>query len=207
MTDTTDTFLTALNAERRRISTTSKRGIGMPAAGLLFWLAAAWLTRRFPAPQAVLYTFFLTGLVFPVGVALTRAAGGNLFTRSAGLTPLGLQLAALQAFFWPIIILVYRLSPEWTPWAMAILFGAHFLPYAWLHRSRAYAFLSASVAVSLSGLALVTRAPMTAAVPLVAAACYAAAIVWMWAENRGLASDDDVETLPRDRGKVAVRRH
>src|SRR6188474_1865168 len=69
------------------------------------------------------------GLVFPVGVALTRAAGGDLFTKSAGLTPLGLMLAALQIFFWPIIVLVYALSPEWTPWAMAILFGSHFLPY------------------------------------------------------------------------------
>lgn len=186
MTDATDGFLLALNAERRRISTMSQRGIGMPAAGLLFWLAVAWLTRRFPAPRAVLYSFFLTGLVFPVGVVLTRVAGGDLFTKSAGLTPLGILLAALQAFFWPIIVLVYVISPEWTPWAMAILFGSHFLPYAWLHRSRAYAFLSASVAISLTGLALATRAPMPAAVPLITAACYAVAIAWMWAENRSL---------------------
>lgn len=186
MTATTDTFLPALNAERRRISMMSRRGIGMPAAGLLFWLAVGWLTRQFPAPRAVLYSFFLTGLVFPVGVALTRAAGGNLFTKSAGLTPLGLLLAALQAFFWPIIVLIYALAPEWTPWAMAILFGSHFLPYAWLHRSRAYAFLSGSVAISLTGLALATRAPMPATVPLVTAMCYAVAIAWMWVENRAL---------------------
>jgi len=184
MTDATDAFLLALNIERRRVSTTSQRGIGMPAAGLLFWLAVAWLTRRFPVPRAVLYSFFLTGLVFPVGVALTRIAGGDLFTKSAGLTPLGMLLAALQAFFWPIIVLVYVLSPEWTPWAMAILFGSHFLPYAWLHRSRAYAFLSASVAISLTGLALATRAPMPAIVPLITAACYTVAIAWMWKENQ-----------------------
>jgi formate/nitrite transporter FocA (FNT family) len=186
MTTTTDAFLLALNAERRRVSTISQRGIGMPAAGLLFWLAVGWLTRQYPAPRAVFYSFFLTGLVFPVGVALTRVAGGNLFSKSAGLTPLGILLAALQVFFWPIIVLVYALSPAWTPWAMAILFGSHFLPYAWLHRSRAYAFLSASVAIALTGLVLITRAPMPATVPLVTAACYAAAIVWMWVENRRL---------------------
>lgn len=187
MTDTTDSFLLALNAERRRVSTISQRGIGMPTAGLLFWLGVAWLTRRFPVPQAVLYSFFLTGLVFPIGVALTRAAGGNLFSKSAGLTPLGILLAALQAFFWPIIVLVYAIAPAWTPWAMAILFGSHFLPYAWLHRSRAYAFLSASVAISLTVLALLTRDPLPADVPLVAAACYAVSIAWMWLENRALA--------------------
>ncbi len=186
MSGATDGFLLALNAERQRVSTISQRGIGMPAAGLLFWLATGWLTRQFPAPRAVLYSFFLTGLVFPLGVALTRAAGGNLFSKSAGLTPLGLLLAALQAFFWPIIALVYVLSPAWTPWAMAILFGSHFLPYAWLHRSSAYAFLSASVAIVLTTLALVTRDPMTTTVPLVTAACYAIAIAWMWIENRSL---------------------
>ena len=184
MTDASADFLLALNAERRRVSTTSQRGIGMPAAGMLFWLGTAWLMRHFPIPQAVLYSFFLTGPVFPMGVLLTRLAGGNLFTKSAGLTPLGLMLAALQLFFWPIIVLVYALSPAWTPWTMAVLFGSHFLPYAWLHRSRAYGFLSASVAISLTTLALVTRAPMPETVPLVTAACYFVAIVWMWRENR-----------------------
>src|SRR5262245_62169304 len=116
MTNTGDAFLLALNAERRRVSTISQRGIGMPAAGMLYWLAVGWLTRQFPAPRAVFYSFFLTGLVFPVGVALTHMAGGNFFSKSAGLTPLGILLAALQAFFWPIIVLVYALSPAWTPW-------------------------------------------------------------------------------------------
>jgi hypothetical protein len=185
----TDPFLDALHAEQRRVSTMTQRGIGMPAAGLLFWLAVAWLTRRFPVPRAVLYSFFLTGVVFPIGVALTRAAGGDLFSRSAGLTPLGLLLAALQIFFWPIIALVYALSPAWTPWAMAILFGSHFLPYAWLYRSRAYGFLAVSVAVCLTALALATRAPMPTTVPLVTAACYLVAIVWMWFENRLLAQE------------------
>ncbi len=184
MTKAPTDFLTALNIERTRISMHTQRGIGMPAAGLLFWLGAAWLMRHFPTGRAVLYSFFLTGPVFPVGVALTRLAGGDLFSKSPGLTPLGLLLAALQAFFWPIIALVFYLSPEWTPWTMAILFGSHFLPYAWLYRSRAYGFLSVSVAVSLSALALITRAPMPETVPLVTAACYAIAVVWMWQENR-----------------------
>jgi hypothetical protein len=185
MVNTTDACLPALNAERRPSRRSVDAGSVCRPAGLLFWLAVSWLTRQFPAPRAALQLLSHC-LVFPVGVALTRAVGGDLFTKSAGLTPLGLLLAALQAFFWPIIVLEHALSPEWTPWAMAILFGSHFLPYAWLHRSRAYVFLSASVAISLTGLALATRAPMPSTVPLVTATCYAAAITWMWVENRTL---------------------
>lgn len=186
MTDAGTHFLEAFEVERRRLSIATQRGIGMPMAGLLFWLGVAWLTRRFPAEQAALYSFFLTGVVFPIGMLFTRIAGGDLFAKSPGLTPLGALLAALQFFYWPMIILVFNLSPAWTPWVMAVLFGAHFLPYAWLYRSRAYAFLTISVAVSLSALVVIARGPMPTVVPLVTAACYGVAIVWMWRENQGL---------------------
>jgi len=183
MTQTTANFIDVFDAERARLSTLTQRGIGMPVAGMLFWLGVAWLTRRFPISQAVLFSFFLTGVVFPIGALLTRLAGGDLFAKSPHLTKLGMLLGALQFFYWPIIILVWKLAPQWAPWTMAILFGSHFLPYAWLYRSRAYAFLTISVAVSLTVLAIITRDPMPTVVPLVTAACYAVSVVWMWREN------------------------
>lgn len=54
--------------------------------------------------------------------------------------PLGLLLAALPLFFWPVITVVYALAPAWTLWTMALLFGSHFPPYAWLYQSRAMRF-------------------------------------------------------------------
>lgn len=187
MINASASFLTSFDAERRRLTELTQRGIGMPVAGMLFWLGVGWLTRRFPASQAVLFSFFLTGIVFPIGVLFTRLAGGDLFAKSPRLTALGMLLAALQFFYWPIILLVWKLSPAWTPWTMAILFGSHFLPYAWLYNSRAYAFLTISVTVSLSALVITTGDPMPTVVPLITAACYAVAVIWMWTENRASA--------------------
>lgn len=178
------TFIDALNRERVALAHATRRGIGMPAAGMLFWLTFSWIVRAFEPHQAMPLAFFLTGAVFPIGAALTRLAGGNLFFKSPGLTPLGLQLALLQLFFWPIIILVWTLAPEWTPWTMAILFGSHFFGYYWLYGSKAYAFLSISVAVSLTVLATITRSAAPTIVPLVTAGCYAISVVWLWRENR-----------------------
>lgn len=178
------TFIDALNSERATLAAATKRGIGMPIAGMLFWLAMAWLLRAYEPHRAMPLAFFLTGAVFPLGAALTRFARGDLFFKSPGLTPLGMQLAALQLFFWPIIILIWRLAPEWTPWTMAILFGSHFLGYYWLYGSKAYAFLSVSVAVSLTVLAAVTRSAMPTVVPLITAGCYAISVVLLWRENR-----------------------
>jgi len=176
----------AITAEQLRLSILTRKGIGMPMAGLLYWVVVGFVLRRFEPGPGLVYCFVLTGPVFPIGYGLTRAMGGDLFAKSRTLTPLGLQLAALQLFYWPILILVYHSARAWTPWAMALLFGSHFLPYMWLYRSRAYGFLATSVAVVLTLSALGTRDPMYDLVPWIVAACYAMAVVLLWIEVRGL---------------------
>jgi hypothetical protein len=121
-----------------------------------------------------------------VGYALTRAAGGDLFAKSRTLTPLGVQLAALQLFYWPIVIVVFRQAPEWTPFTMAVLFGSHFLPYGWMYESRGYPFLTVSLAVVMCAGAPVAGGPMYTLVPILAAACYAVAVGILWTEVKAL---------------------
>lgn len=177
-----DPTLEALSVERARLGRLTRRGIGMPIAGMLYWLAVAVLVRRFPVHTALVWAFILTGPVFPVGVALTRLMGGNLLAKSPSLTPLGIQLAALQLFFWPVVVVVFHQAPEWTPFTLAVLFGSHFMPYWWLYGSRAYLVLSISVAAVLSAAALVTGSPLYQHVPLITAGCYGVAILLLWGE-------------------------
>jgi hypothetical protein len=95
------------------------------------------------------------------------------------------MVAALQLFFWPVVILVFRLAPAWTPWTMALLFGSHFLPYWWIYRSRAYAFLALSLAASMSGGAVWRGESFSTGVPVVAAACYAITVLLLVSELKG----------------------
>jgi hypothetical protein len=143
----------------------------MPIAGLLYWLVVAYLLRSLPQRSAILWSFIGTGAVFPVGLLITRLVGGNLFAKSERLTSLGLLFNGLQLFFWPIIVVVWRAEPEWTPFTMATLFGSHFLGYGWLYRSRGYAVL-------------IARDPLYLQVPLLAAAVYAVAVVLLTLEVR-----------------------
>ena len=179
----TDPALAAFEAERDRLSHLTRKGIGMPIAGMLYWLAVAFLLRRFPPKTALIFSFALTGMVFPLGALLTRLAGGNLFAKSATLTPLGLMLAAVQLFYWPVIVLVFNRAPEWTPFALAVLFGSHFLPYAWLYQSAGYAFLAVATTLVVTAGVIVTKSPLYATAPLLAAACYAVAVIMLWRES------------------------
>ena len=178
----TDIALLELEAERDRLSRLTRKGIGMPLAGMLYWLAVAFLLRTFPQKTALVFSFALTGMVFPAGALLTRLAGGDLFAKSATLTPLGLQLAAMQLFYWPVIIVVFNRAPEWTPFILAVLFGSHFLPYAWLYRSAAFMFLAVATTLVLSAGVIITRSPLFTTAPLLAAACYAVAVILLWRE-------------------------
>ena len=181
-----DPALAQFEAERDRLSLVTRKGIGMPAAGLLFWLGVWALVNALPQRTALVYSFALTGVVFPLGALLTRLAGGDLFAKSPTFTPLGIQLAALQLFYWPILILVFNLAPNWTPYTMAVLFGSHFLPYSWLYRSRGYAFLAIGIAVVATAGIFVFRRPLYTTVPLLAAACYAVTVAMLWSEIRAL---------------------
>lgn len=169
--------MTDIDLERDRLASMTRKGIGMPVAGLLYWLTVAVLLRTFPERTGLIYAFFATGVVFPVGALLTRLVGGDLFAKSPTLTPLGLQLAAIQLFYWPVIIVVFRAAPEWTPFAMAVLFGSHFLPYWWLYRSRAYAMLAVLTTVACSIVVIVAGNALFSIIPLIAASCYAVSTV------------------------------
>ena len=169
----------------RAVSRATRKGIGMPIAGMLYWIAVAVVLRtELPLETALVLCFVLTGPVFPIGYAITKAFGGDLFAKSTSLTPFGLQLAALQLFFWPVILVVFYHVPEWTPFTLAVLFGSHFLPYGWMYESRGYPFLTVSLAVVMCSGVLVTGGPMLTLVPVLAAGCYAAAVGMLWWEIR-----------------------
>jgi hypothetical protein len=167
-----DHLVTELEAERLRLIRLTRMGIGMPIAGMMFWLVFAALVARFKIDGAVVLGFFATGLVFPVGAGITRLLGGDLFARSRTFTSLGLILAAVQLFYWPVILVIFRIAPLWVPYAIAVLFGSHFLPYLWLYRSRGYALLALLTTLATTATVLVARGPAPLAVTLVAAGCY-----------------------------------
>jgi len=173
-----------IEAERTRVAFVTRRGIGMPLAGCLYWLAVAIFVRVLPERTALVFSFFATGAVFPLGILFTRLAGGDLFAKSAVFTNLGLQLAVLQIFFWPVIIIVFNTARPWTPYVMTVLFCSHFLPYNWLYRSRGYFFLAVGTGTITTAVAIALRSSLFHWAPLLAAGCYAIAVAMLWRENR-----------------------
>ncbi len=170
-----------LRDEAARIT---QRGIGMPIAGTLFWLAFAALGWFQPPKTAALLSFFATGVVFPLGWWFTHLAGGDLMAKGHPLNGLGGLLNGVQFFYWPVLILVYALAPAYVPFAFGVLFGSHFLPYGWLYKSAGYTGLGIGAPVTALAVQLAFPGHVAWLLPLAVAAAYVIAVLRLRYENR-----------------------
>jgi hypothetical protein len=90
----------------------------------------------------------------------------------------------VQAFYWPIAILLFWKDPMLVPFALGTLFGSHFLPYGWFYRSAGYAFLGIAAPLLTIAVQIAMPERVFTAVPLALAAAYFVAVAMVARENR-----------------------
>lgn len=76
----------------------------------------------------------------------------------------------------PAVIVAFNLNPVTVLVVLAAIGGGHFLPYAWLHRTRLYAVLGVAIAIGAFVLQVLLR---SAAFPYIL--LYVAAVYWLMA--------------------------
>jgi hypothetical protein len=172
-----------LDQMRSDLARRTRRGIGMPLTGALWWLGLAALGSSFPARTANLVAFFATGAVFPIGWLLTRACGGDLMARSP-LTALGMQLNFVQFAYWPVLIAVHYAQPQLVPFTFAVLFGSHFMPYGWYYRSAGYLLLGIGAPLAATLMQIFAPQASHGGLPLALAAVHLLAVARLAFENR-----------------------
>ena len=123
------------------------------AYGATFLLTAV-LSVFLSKPTTALIAMFQGGVALPLAFWLERKMGTGRMLPGNPLKSLSGLLAMSQALGLPLLILVYSLDPRGIPLALAALGGVHFLPYAWLHRTRIYTAFAFAVAVGAFALQL-----------------------------------------------------
>ena len=142
------------NLEAARADVSASSAGGAPflitfGATLAVCAVASWFV---PPKTAALMVLFQGGVALPIAFALERAMSRKAMAADNPLRPLSIQMAMSQSVALPVVIAMYSINPAGVPLAMASIGGGHFLPYAWLQRTRAYVVLG--VAVSGGALAI-----------------------------------------------------
>lgn len=138
------------------------------------FLITALLSFFLPRSTTALIAMFQGGVALPVAFWLERRMGSKRMAPENPLRPLSVQMAISQVLGLPALILVYSLNPGGIPLALASLGGVHFLPYAWLHRTRLYAVFAFAVSIGAFAIQLALSATAFPYVLL-----YVAVVYWI----------------------------
>ncbi|WP_163100156.1 DUF7010 family protein [Peribacillus alkalitolerans] len=124
------------------IITNAKKGFPILLSGSIVFFLFTFLPLVFPMETVHLIWIFGLSVIFPFGLLLGKILHVNLITTDNPIGTLGGIVAAPQAFYIPVFIIVYMHIPEFIPFTIGLLGGSHFLPYMWIYKSKAYLFVT-----------------------------------------------------------------
>jgi len=142
-----------LESARRESVLSSAGGFPFLFMNGVGWMAVGLLALFFPLKTSALCMMFVGVVTMPLSFGLQAAMKLPKASKDNPLTPLAIQMATSQLFFFPALIVLYAVRPEFVPLGFACAVAAHFTPYAWLQMTKVYAVLAG--AVSLGGYLLI----------------------------------------------------
>ncbi|PLS15421.1 hypothetical protein CVD28_22610 [Bacillus sp. M6-12] len=126
----------------------ARKGFPILISGAIVFLLFTLIPFVFPIETVYLIWIFGLCVIFPFGIILSKMLGINILATGNPLGNLGGLVAAPQAFFIPVFIIVYMHIPTYLPFTIGLLGGSHFLPYMWIYKSKAYLFVTLGICLS-----------------------------------------------------------
>lgn len=171
----------SLDMLRNDVALKQKKGIHFILASVFIWIAvlivqllnAPILTKNF-------YTFCCTAPLIPLAFVISKILRIDFSGRDNPLTKLGLLLSVNQMLYLLIAMWIYPTIPEKMLMVIAIIFGAHLLPFFWLYQSVSYAVFS--VVVTFAALLLgITTSPVVLSASMIGLEVLF--VLSLWVEN------------------------
>ena len=139
-----------MNLEQLRLDCAlkQKKGLHFILASIIIWLVvmAIHLT-SLPILSKNLLTFCFTAPLMPLAYMFSKLIKVDFSNRGNPLTKLGIVFSLNQILYLLIAMWVYPTVPDKMVMVLAMIFGAHLLPFGWLYKSKSYIVLSVVIPV------------------------------------------------------------
>lgn len=155
-----------INEMRADIARRGKKGLHFILASIIIW-SGVFLIWMLPIENVLtrnLLTFCITAPLMPIAYLLSRVIKAEFSSVGNPLNNLGLLFSMNQFLYLLIAMWVYPTVPEKMVMVIAMIFGAHLLPYGWLYRSRAYTMMSVLISIGALILGILSTPAVIAAV-------------------------------------------
>lgn len=140
---------------RNELSIRGKNGIGFLFSAIVIWLIITLIfLQSIEIHQKNIYMLFATGIMFPLSVGISTVIRADWKLKNNPFGNLGLNLNLAQIIYFPILFWVMIKSPYDAIITFAIITGAHFFPYGWFYRAKAYYVMAPIISLSMMFLGL-----------------------------------------------------
>ena len=140
-----------MNLEELRIdcSLKQKKGLHFILASVIIWIAVFFIhNSTLPILTKNLLTFCFTAPLLPIAYFISKLIKVDFQNENNPLNNLGVLFSLNQMLYLLIAMWIYPTIPEKMIMVIAIIFGAHLLPYGWLYQSKSYYVFSALIPLS-----------------------------------------------------------
>lgn len=142
-----------MNLDEMRLDSAikQKKGIHFILASVIIWIAILVIhLSTLHILTKNLLTFCFTAPLMPLAFIISKIIKVDFTNKDNPLTNLGVLFSANQILYLLIAMWIYNVVPEKMVMVLAMIFGAHLLPYGWLYKSKSYIVLS--IVIPIAGL-------------------------------------------------------
>ena len=141
--------MTSLIELRTDCAIKQKRGLHFILASVVIWCAVLVVhLTDLPILTKNLLTFCCTAPLMPLAFLVSKLIKVDFQNKENPLTNLGVLFSLNQILYLLIAMWVYPTVPDKMLMVIAMIFGAHLLPFSWLYLSRSYMALAVVIPVS-----------------------------------------------------------
>ncbi len=120
-----------------------KKGLHIILASIIIWIAVLCVhLTGLPILTKNFLTFCCTAPLLPISFIISKIIKVDFQNKDNPLTNLGVLFSVNQILYLLIAMWIYPTIPEKMLMVIAMIFGAHLMPYSWLYKSKSYLVFS-----------------------------------------------------------------
>lgn len=174
-----------LDELRIDIAKRGKKGLHFILASVIIWCAVliVWLLPIKNILTQNLLTFCFVTPLLPFSYMISKIIKAEFSIKDNPLSKLGFLFACNQFLYILIAMWIYPTVPEKMVMVLAVIFGAHLLPFGWLYKSKAYSVMSVLISFTIICIGIMFNAVVVSIVMILFEGVFS---IWLVFENKAL---------------------
>ncbi len=174
-----------LDQLRMDIAKRSKKGLHFIIASVIIWCAVlvVWLLPIENIITKNLLTFCFTTPLLPLAYMISKIIKAEFSVKNNPLNKLGILFSYNQFLYILIAMWVYPTVPDKMVMVLAVIFGAHLMPFGWLYKSKAYSVMSVIISFGIFIIGIMFNAVIVSIIMITFEVIFC---FWLIVENKTL---------------------